>query len=188
MSFYRTFETIWLWSLLVALQLFFITYKKLSKNFFTFPSFINWSVQRWVLENNSLVSMTHSLSFFYPYFLLGAENKREGGVIDTIELFIRTHHSRKKIVLCDHESILKGPNCSFWAQSLDNFQWGISTVFLVKKWWPRTSVNNFFPWAVAILFLHTKGCGNAIPVKYEEISPCIFSINQLKNQRIENTS
>ena len=31
---------------------------------------------RWVLKNNSLMSMTHSLSFFYPSFLLWVEKKR----------------------------------------------------------------------------------------------------------------
>ena len=36
----------------------------------------------------------------------------------------------------------------------------------------------------AILFLNTKGCGHAIPVRNEEISPCNFSINPLKNLRI----
>ena len=31
-----------------------------------------------------------------------------------------------------------------------------------------------------ISFLHTNGLGNAIPVRNEEISLCIFSINPLK--------
>ena len=35
--------------------------------------------------------MTHLLSFFYPSFLLGAEQKREEWVMDTSENFLRTH-------------------------------------------------------------------------------------------------
>ena len=48
----------------------------------------------------------------------------------------------------------------------------------------RTLGQHFFPRAVEISFLHIKGCGNAIPVRNEEISPCNFTINPLKNHRI----
>ena len=38
-----------------------------------------------------------------------------------------------------------------------------------KKWWPiYYLIQSFFPWAVEISFLHTKGCGNAIPIIKEK--------------------
>ena len=55
---------------------------------------------------------------------------------------------------------------------------------LIKNEAFRTSDNHFFPWAVEISVFHTNGYGNAIPVRNEEISPCNFSINPLKNQHI----
>ena len=44
----------------------------------------------------------------------------------------------------------------------------------------------YFPWAVEISFLHTKRCGNVIPVRNEEISPYNFSINPLKKSSYIN--
>ena len=40
------------------------------------------------------------------------------------------------------------------------------------------------PSAVEIQFLHTQACGNAIPVRNEEISPYNFSIIPLKKTNI----
>ena len=33
-----------------------------------------------------------------------------------------------------------------------------------KKWWTEVRSHHFFPRAVEISFLHTKSCGNAIPI------------------------
>ena len=41
-----------------------------------------------------------------------------------------------------------------------------------------------FPWAMEISFLHTKGCGIAISVRNEEISPYNISIYPLINHHI----
>ena len=50
--------------------------------------------------------------------------------------------------------------------------------------WTEVRVHHFFLRAEEISFLHTKECGNAIPVGNKGISPCSFSINTLKNHRI----
>ena len=43
-----------------------------------------------------------------------------------------------------------------------------------KKLWTEVKDHHYFPRAVEIAFLHTKGCGDAIPIRNERISPCNF--------------
>ena len=47
--------------------------------------------QRWVLKQNSLVSMTPSPLFFHSLFFLWAEKNENGWVMDTSEFCLRTH-------------------------------------------------------------------------------------------------
>ena len=63
----------------------------------------------------------------------------------------------------------KGTLCDLFT----TFKWTISTSLSVKKWyihcsrekrWLHTSFHHFFPRAVELSFLHTRGCGNAIPI------------------------
>ena len=46
-----------------------------------------------------------------------------------------------------------------------------------KNSYCNSQKNPRIPRAVDILFPHTKGCGNAIHIRNEKISPCNFSIN-----------
>ena len=60
---------------------------------------------------------------------------------------------------------------------------------MVKHRWGKIQLPDLFsinlkrPTNVIGVFphLHKKGCGNVIPVKNEQISPCNFSINPLLN-------
>ena len=60
--------------------------------------------QRRVLQQNSLVSMTHPFYFFSPPILLGAEKRRKGWDMDTSEfcLTLRAHFKRQ-LVLMHHK-------------------------------------------------------------------------------------
>ena len=46
---------------------------------------------RWILTQNSVVSMIHLLSFFSPSFFIRGREKEKGWVIDTSKFCLRTH-------------------------------------------------------------------------------------------------
>ena len=64
------------------------------------------------------------------------------------------------------------PHPFVWRNDISTIQGG--------KWLTEVRDHYFFPRAVEISFLYIKGCGNAIPVRNEDISPPKFSINLLK--------
>ena len=63
-------------------------------------------------------------------------------------------------------------------ESLSNFKVNLQIYNAIERWINRDK------WGISTSFLFTKGCRNAIPVRNEEISPCKYSINPLKNHRI----